>query len=383
MQHGASHREHPRLSVLSRALDRIRGDHLLQALLLLTLALAIFDPRPARDYLRWLDLPTLSGLTGLLVLTQGVRASGHVQRFAMHLLASIHDARTLAYVLMLMAALLASVLTNDVALFLIVPLTLAIDRIARIPRQRMVIFEALAVNAGATFSPIGNPQNLYLWQHSQLTFFGYVAKLAPTGAVLLVVLLATCRFAFPATPLQVNEQAVATPRLNTPLLAGSLSLLALMVAALEWGFAIPAALLLLLAGLLFFRRVLARVDWFLLLTFAAMFTGLGHLAALPLVQSHVGALGWSDPRITYAGGIAVSQLISNVPAAVLLQHYAPDATLLASAVNVGGAGLMIGSLANLIALRLEGSRGVGWRFHAWSIPYLLATAVLVALVVLR
>jgi Na+/H+ antiporter NhaD/arsenite permease-like protein len=361
---------------------RIQHDRMLQALLLLTLALAILDPRSPRDYLRWLDLPTLAGLTGLLILTEGVRASGHVQHFALHLLARVRDARTLAYALMLMSALLASVLTNDVALFLIVPLTLAIDRIANIPRQRLVIFEALAVNAGSTFSPIGNPQNLFLWQHSQLTFFGYVVKLAPTGAVLLVVLLAMCHFAFPATPLQVNERAVETPRLNTPLLAGSLVLLVAMVAALQWNFAIPAALVLLLIGLAFFRHVLAKVAWVLLLTFAAMFTGLGHLAALPVVRSHVGALAWGDARITYAGGIAVSQLVSNVPAAVLLQHYAPNITLLASAVNVGGAGLMIGSLANLIALRLDGSRGVGWRFHAWSIPYLLVTAVLVALVVL-
>lgn len=371
------------MSVLSRAFDRIKHDHLLQALLLLTLALAVLDPRSPHDYLRWLDLPTLAGLTGLLILTQGVRASGHVQSFALHLLARIHDTRTLAYVLMLMSALLASVLTNDVALFLIVPLTLAIDRLAHIPRQRLVIFEALAVNAGATFSPIGNPQNLLLWQHSQLTFFGYVAKLAPTGTLLLMVLLAACRFAFPATPLQLNERTVAMPRVDTPLLAGSLVLLALMVAALEWGWAVPAALALLLIGLVCFRHVLAGVDWFLLLTFAAMFTGLGHLAALPFVQAHVGALAWHDPRITYAGGITLSQFISNVPAAVLLMHYAPSITLLAAAVNVGGAGLMIGSLANLIALRLDGSRGIGWRFHAWSIPYLLVTATLVALVILR
>jgi di/tricarboxylate transporter len=141
MQHGATHREHLRLPVLSRVFDRIKHDHLLQVMLLLGLALAVLDPRSPHDYLRWLALPTLAGLTGLLILAEGVRVSGHVQRFAVHLLAHLHDARTLAYVLTLMSALLASVLTNDVALFLIVPLTLAIDRLARIPRQRLVIFE--------------------------------------------------------------------------------------------------------------------------------------------------------------------------------------------------------------------------------------------------
>jgi Na+/H+ antiporter NhaD/arsenite permease-like protein len=363
---------------------RLRRDRLLQALLLLLLVLAIVDPRAPREYLRWLDLPTLAGLCGLLILTEGVRASGHVQRFALHLVARLRDVRALAFALVLLAATLATVLTNDVALFLVVPLTLAIDRIAHIPRQRLVVFEALAVNAGSTFSPIGNPQNLLLWQHSGLGFFGYVAALAPTGAVLLVVLLVICRFAFPAVPLHLDESRVEpSPRLDTPLLVGSTLLLAAMVAALQLGGAVPAALVVAAVGLLFFRRVLRGVDWLLLVTFAAMFTGLGHLAALPFVRAHVGTLAWHDPPVTYIGGIVLSQLISNVPAAVALQHYAPDLTLLAAAVNVGGAGLMIGSLANLIALRLDGSRGIGWRFHAWSIPYLVATAVLVALVVLR
>ena len=368
----------PRLRANS-ILSRLRRDHLLQVLLLLTFVLAALDPRDPPAYLAWLDLPTLAGLTGLLILAEGVRASGHVQRFALHLVARLRNIRTLAFALVLLAAALATVLTNDVALFLIVPLTLAIDRIAHIPRQRLVIFEALAVNAGSTFSPIGNPQNLLLWQHSGLGFFGYVAALAPTGSVLLVVLLVACGFAFSAAPLHLQEETAATPRLDTPLLAGSLVLLVPMVLALQWGYAIPAALIVLAIGLVFFRRVLAGVDWLLLATFAAMFVGLGHLAALPFVQAHVGALDWHDPRVTYTGGIVLSQFISNVPAAVALLHYAPNLALLAAAVNVGGSGLMVGSLANLIALRIDGSRGIGWHFHAWSIPYLAMTATIVAL----
>ncbi|MGH8183892.1 MAG: SLC13 family permease [Rhodanobacteraceae bacterium] len=364
-------------------LQRLARDHLLQVLLGLVLALAVFDPRTPQAYLQWLDLPTVAGLCGLLILTQGVLASGHLQRLALHMVARLHNVRALAFALIGSSALLATVLTNDVALFLMVPLTLAIDRVARVPRQRLVIFEALAVNAGSTFSPIGNPQNLLLWQHSGLDFFGYIAALAPTGAVLLGVLLVACRFAFPALPLQLEETAVAQPATNTPLAIGSVLLLAAMVAALQFSLAIPAALIVIAIGVAFHRRVLADVDWPLLATFAAMFTGLGHLAALPAVQAHAGALAWHDPRTAFASGIVLSQVISNVPAAVLLQHYVPNITLLAAAVNVGDAGLAIGSLANLIALRLDGSRGIGWRFHAWSVPYLVITALIAGFIVLR
>jgi Na+/H+ antiporter NhaD/arsenite permease-like protein len=371
------------LEALRIAASRLKHDWLLAALLALAIALAILDPHPPRDYLKWLDLPTLAGLGGLLVLAQGVRDSGQIQHWALHLCASLHNVRMLAVALVLMSAALATVLTNDVALFLVVPLTLAIDRIARVPRQRLVIFEALAVNAGSTFSPIGNPQNLLLWQHSGLSFPAWVAALAPTAALLLGVLLAACGFAFPAAPLLLDEHAVEQPARDTRLLLGSTMLLAGMAAAMQWGWAIPAGAVVIAIGVAFFRRVLAGVDWLLLLTFAAMFVGLGHLAALPSVHAHVAALDWRDRRVVYAGGVALSQAISNVPAAVLLRHYTPDLTLLAIAANVGGSGLAIGSLANLIALRLDRGRGISWRFHAWSIPYFAVTALLVVILILR
>lgn len=371
------------LQALPATISRLNHDHLLQALLLLTLALAVFDPRPAHAYLGWLDLPTLTGLMGLLILAQGVRESGQIQRWALRLCARLGSVRTLAFVLVLLSAALAMVLTNDVALFLVVPLTLAIDRITHIPRQRLVIFEALAVNAGSTLSPIGNPQNLVLWQHSGLSFPAYVLALLPVGAILFAMLLAMCWFVFPATSLQFDADNVERPKVDRTLLTGATLLLVGMIVALEWGHPIAAALGVLAIGLLTYRRVLAGVDWLLLVTFAAMFVGLGHLAALPIVHVQVGALDWRDPRVVYAGGIVLSQLISNVPAAVLLQHYTSNLALLAIAVNVGGSGFAIGSLANLIALRLEGSHGIGWRFHRYSIPYLAVSAVLVALLVLR
>jgi Na+/H+ antiporter NhaD/arsenite permease-like protein len=370
------------LNPLFIAFDRLKHDHLLQVLLLLTAALAVLDPRPLHDYLDWLDVPTLAGLTGLLILTQAVRISGLIQRWALTLVARLEDVRALALALVLLSALLASVLTNDVALFLIVPLTLAIDAIAHIPRTRLVIFEALAVNAGSTLSPIGNPQNLLLWQHSGLAFPQFVVALLPAGLIMLALLLCVCCAAFASAPLQL-QSAVEPPALNAPLGAGAIVLLGGMVAALQFHFAIPAALIVLLIGLFFFRRVLAGVDWMLLVTFAAMFVGLGHLSALPWVYAHVGMLEWRDPRVLYGGGIVLSQFISNVPAAVLLENYTGNLTLLAIAVNVGGSGIMIGSLANLIALRLDGSPRIAWKFHAWSIPYLLASALLVGLWTLR
>lgn len=370
------------MQVLLTFAARLKRDYLLQIVLALALALAVFDPRPADEYLHWLDLPTLAGLTGLLILAQGVRESGQIQRWALHLVAKLHSVRALAFVLVLLSAALSMVLTNDVALFLVVPLTLAIDRVTRVPRQQLVIFEALAVNAGSTLSPIGNPQNLLLWQHSGLSVWAFTLALLSTGAILLGTLLVMCRFAFSAESIHLEKQVVDPPLVDRYLLIGATALLVAMVAALQWGYAIPSSLFVLAIGVMAYRRVLAGVDWLLLVTFAAMFVSLGHLAALPIGHSIVAALDWRDPRVVYAGGVVLSQMISNVPAAVLLQHYTSHLTLLAVAVNVGGSGLAIGSLANLIALRLDGSRGIGWHFHRYSIPYLVVTAALAVLLIL-
>ncbi|MFP1451784.1 SLC13 family permease [Escherichia coli] len=76
--------------------------------------------------------------------------------------------RRLAMFMVLAAALLSTFLTNDVALFIVVPLTITLKRLCEIPVNRLIIFEALAVNAGSLLTPIGNPQNILIWM---LRFF--------------------------------------------------------------------------------------------------------------------------------------------------------------------------------------------------------------------
>ena len=348
----------------------LRRERLLLLFAALALALALIDPRPLADYRRWLDLPTLAGLIALLVVIEGVRASGYVQMLAQRLVLRVQDLRTLALLLALTAALLSMLLTNDVSLFLIVPLTLALSLQAELPRLRLVIVEALAVNAGSTLSPIGNPQNLILWQRSGLSMPAFMLAMLPAFALLTLLLLAFVWWLFPARPLQ-RLQAPRSPARRPWLGTLALAMLALTVLLLEHHRSGLAALLALAVFAPGLRGVLAWVDWGLLATFAAMFLALGHAAQLPLLQALLGHADWNAIATVYFGGIAASQLISNVPATVLLAPYTAHTILLASAVNVAGSGLAIGSLANLIALRIDGSRGALGAFHRISIPYLL------------
>ena len=360
--------------------QRLRDEWLLIAFALLALVLALADPQPLANYQRWLQLPTLAGLLGLLIAIQGIRESGLVQHLAGWLVARMHSQRALGLLLVSITALLSMVLTNDVSLFLIVPLTVAAGGISNLPVPRLVILEALAVNAGSTLSPIGNPQNLLVWQYLRLPFMQFVGAMLPAAATMfaLVALLAWCWL--PRARVELRAEQVDGHAVSAAQAVLSIVALAMMVLMMEHGYATIGAALLLIPFALFDWRLLARVDWLLLATFAAIFLGLGHFAALPWVGQLLDAVDLNQPLHLYASGIVASQLISNVPATVLLLDRAPDALALAVAVNVGGFGVAIGSLANLIALRLA-KQPQGLRlFHRVSIPFLLVCAPLVYLV---
>ena len=106
-----------------------------------------------------------------------------------------------------------------------------------------------------------------------------------------------------------------------------------------------------------------------------MFIDVHLLTQLPVLQHALNGVGQLSAGGLWLTTIGLSQFISNVPATILLLNYVPPSALLAWAVNVGGFGLLPGSLANLIALRMAGDRRIWWRFHLYSLPMLLWAAL--------
>lgn len=365
---------------LHRGFARLRHERLLLAFLLVVAVLALVDPQPPGAWLDWLDWPTLTGLTGLMIAAQGFGDSALAERAARTLLARLHSVRHIGVALVVTCALLAMVLTNDVSLLLMVPLTLALGAGGHLPLGRLVTLEAFAANAGATLSPIGSPQNLLLWRHSGLGFAGFVQAMGPAAAIMLALTLLLTLLWLPRA---------CIPALSAPVRAsqrrlGAMSLLALagMVLAMQYGHPLVGAVVVVLAYAAIARRSLRRVDWMLLVTFAAIFTALGHLSAWPPLAALLDHLQLERNGQLYLAGIVGSQIISNVPASVLLMGHTTHETLLAVAVNVGGYGIAIGSLANLIALRLARGHVDMTQFHRVSIPFLLACACAVYVLLL-
>ena len=361
-------------------LNRLKHDWLLLLFTALTVVLACIDPQPWTRYQSWLQLPTLCGLLGLLIAIQGICDSGLVQRMAGMLVARMHSLRGVGLLLVSMTAVLSMVLTNDVSLFLMVPLTVAIGGMSNLPILRMAVLEALAVNAGSTLSPIGNPQNLLIWQHAQIPFLQFVGNLLPAAVVMFVMVATLTWFWLPKGRVQLYADRLDGHAVSVSLAVLSVVSLAMMVLMMEHAHAPLGALLLVIPFALFSWRTLKCIDWLLMATFAMIFLGLGHFAALPIVGHALDQIDFTQPLTLYLSGIVSSQLISNVPATVLLLDRAQDAMALAVAVNVGGFGVVFGSLANLIALRLA-KQPHGMRlFHEVSVPFLLVCAAVVYLV---
>jgi di/tricarboxylate transporter len=260
-----------------------------------------------------------------------------------------------------------------VALFVTVPLTLGICRITPLPTTRLVVFEALAVNAGSALTPIGNPQNLFLWQLSGTSFGGFVLHMLPLVAVLVLVLLVVTTLAFSGRALQATDPDAQHP-LDRRLLGATLLLYPVFLVLTDLHYAPWALVAVLLCLGALHWRVLAQIDWGLLLVFVLMFIDLRLLVGLDAVQHALASWGLGQPLRLFWAGIATSQIASNVPAAIALAEFSKDWKVLAYAVNIGGFGLMVGSLANLIALRMVPDTRAWISFHAWSVPFLGAGA---------
>jgi len=354
-------------------------------LAVLVLALIILQwlrPQPIAALAGLVDWQTVATLAGLLMLTKALELSGCLMWLAHRIVHHVHSERGLAMLLVVFAAALAMWLTNDVALFVVVPLMVSLRTLTPLPFRRLVIVVALAVNAGSVATPLGNPQNLFLWQLSGVSFGHFVVTLGPLALALMALLLVLTACAFRAKPLDLSGDVEVVPvqRLHALLAAVLFGAFVLLADAHH---PVPGLIAVVIALLVARRDAVLKIDWLLLLIFVLMFVVLRSAAALPVVHDAIARTHLDSPLRVFAAGAVLSQGISNVPAAILLSEFTHDWRALAFGVSVGGFGFAIGSLANLIAVRLAKEPRMWLPFHLVSIPFALVSAALGAWLLMR
>lgn len=370
------------------ALDRT-GAALLGAIVLV--ATALVSPQQAW---RAIDAPTLCVLFGLMVVSAQLRLGGFYDHVTRRLANAPFGPEGLLFVLVLVAGGLSAVVANDIVCLAMAPIL--IEGCARRGLQPVPFLLALAAaaNVGSAATLIGNPQNMLIGERLRLSFAGYLLDaVVPTilglGVVWWVVRRATAgRWAAPR-----REVHVVAPPLNrwqtTKGLAVLAGLLVLFLAG-TWPrdlLALGAAGIVLTSRRMASRPMLALVDWQLLVLFAALFVVTGALEDTGLLDNalqrlrHTG-IDLSRPPFLFGAAVVLSNLVSNVPAVMLLLHVAPDPSngpVLALASTLAGNLLLVGSIANLIVVEQAKMRDVriGWREHARiGIPVTLGTLAL-------
>lgn len=339
---------------VARVKSALKQEITLFAALAAALASCFFVP-PDRAYLKYIDFRTLALLYCLMVVVSGLRGAGALDAFAHRLCAKAKTLRSLCFALVALCFFSSMLITNDVALLTFVPLATAVLSLAGATGKLawVVVLQTVAANLGSMLTPMGNPQNLYLYSYYNMGIGEFFAVTAPVWLVCAALLALLC-LRLPRTaaaPFREKVPACSRKRLA---FYSVLFLVCLLVVlrVIAWPVMLAVVLLSLLAS---DRKMLLRADFCLLLTFVGFFVFAGNMARIGAVDGLIRSRLSGNELL---GGAALSQVTSNVPAAMLLAGFTDKAGALLLGVDIGGLGTPVASLASLISLKLySGSAG--------------------------
>jgi len=343
-------------------------------LALLSLFMVLY-PEKISLYPNFIDWHTILNLTGLLVAVTAIKESSFFESVSRRVLAKIDTERGLAFAIVALSATLAMFFTNDIALFITVPLTLGFRNVIKNDVKKLIIFQALAVNVGSALTPIGNPQNLFLWHQWDISFFRFIGEMAPLFIVMSVVLVLFVWISFPSGKLSFHSRQ-SKNSVDTRMFILSITVLAGFIVSIEMEVTYYALAVIFFIYLIFYRKIFIKTDWALLLLFMVMFIDFHLMSEVPFVVKFVSRFALTRSSDSFFSAILFSQVISNVPATIFISKFSSSWVAIAYGVNIGGNGLVLASLANIIALRFVKEREIWIDFHKYSILYLVITVTL-------
>lgn len=311
---------------------------------------SMFLVPPDGGYADYVDYRVLALLFCLMLVVAGLQDCGLFDLLARRLLAGEKRFRFLALALVLLPFFSSMLITNDVSLITFVPFAVLVleltGRQAKLPY--IVTLQTVAANLGSMAMPVGNPQNLFLCSKFGIPMGAFFAAVLPLTAVSLVgLVLAAGTTSGDIIRVDFKDAGgIGKPgQLKLMLLLFVLCLLSVFH-VLPW----PALLVVVIvAAAVFARHLFPRVDYALLFTFVCFFVFPGNLGRIGAVRTFLtGLMDWN----TVVTSALASQVISNVPAAVLLSTFTEDWKGLLVGTNVGGLGTLIASLASLISFKL-------------------------------
>lgn len=309
---------------------------------------AIFIP-PSADYFTYIDFKVIAILFCLMAVISGIREQGFFEIVAERMIKKTNSVRSMSLVLVLLCFFSSMFITNDVALITFVPLTIAVLSFAGKGNLIFVItMQSIAANLGSMLTPVGNPQNLYLFYFFHLKMGDFIRITLPIVLISFAIIIGII---FIAKNSAVDVTYTMETQIGNRKLLNLYAGLFLICLASIFGLIHYLLMLIILCVAVFFtgRSIFRKVDYSLLLTFLFFFIFVGNIRQISFIQNSV--VGILHGREMFFA-VALSQLISNVPAAVMLSSFTKNYGMLIAGTNIGGLGTLISSLASLIAFRL-------------------------------
>ncbi len=349
---------------MKKIMDFVKRETVLSVALLLAVVSA-FLVKPDAGYIDYIDFRTLSILFCLMSVMAGLQKLGIFQWIAEKLMESVHGMVQLVLILTLLCFVFGMFITNDVALITFVPFAITvIELLGEDCKNRILVpvavLQTIAANMGSMLTPIGNPQNLYLYDKAQISVGAFVRLMLPYSLAALALVVICCIF------LGAREKKMAGTNLEhmAAQIAGGekkavvgdkrrivlyllLFVASLLTVAGFLPYGIPLAMTVVSISI-WDRQVLRKVDYSLLFTFVAFFIFVGNMGRIPQFSALLEKVVVGNEVPT---AIIVSQAISNVPAALLLSGFTDNFKALIVGTNLGGLGTLIASMASLITYK--------------------------------
>ena len=326
---------------------RLIKSHMVLIIAAAAAVVTCFFVPPDAGYAEYFDVGTLSCLFCTLAVVSALKERRFFEWLAGKIVTAFGNMRRVAFALVFVTYFGSMIMANDMALVTFLPLGWFVLSSCGKEKHTAFVFvmQNVAANLGGMLTPFGNPQNLYLYSYYSIPAGEFFAIMAIPFAVAFVLIAGTCLFVKPE-PVSLETPAVGAPpvwRMIVYFILFALSVAIVFDALPFWvSLAVVTIALLILEP-----RSFLRVDYGLLLTFCAFFIFSGNLARIDAVRAGLGALIAASPLLI---GTASCQVISNVPSAVLLSKFTTDYRHLLIAVNIGGLGTPVSSLASLITL---------------------------------
>lgn len=309
-----------------------------------------FFVTPDMGYVSYINFRVLAILFCLMLVVAELLRIGTFDFLTSKLLSKVKSSRFVSLMLVVLSFFMAMLLTNDVTLVTLVPFAIAVLRAFDDKKGLMftLILMTVAANLGSMLTPIGNPQNLYLYTAYGMSFVPFIKLMLPYALVSLVLLVLSV-FLFAGNRKAATGSSEEKKRPDTLKLVLCLLLFVFCVLSVadivSWLIMFPVVVLIML---LVDRKAFKYVDLMLLLTFVFFFVLIGNLGRIPVIHDTLSQVVSVSPTLT---AVFASQMISNVPAAMLLSAFTDNGEALVVGTNLGGLGTLIASMASLITYK--------------------------------